>query len=159
LVEKFGPAKALETLGADPEFSAITVHDWIEHHISHLTGLRKSTLYDYRSYLKNDIDEALGELPLQTLSRDDIARWMQHLSEPAERDGRPDPGQRRVGLAREPARHRISPRGAERERRGSRSRSTAFALFASRGQDFIGQFGISLGDGAGDELCADQLAE
>jgi integrase len=81
LVENFGPAKALKTLGADPEFSAITVHEWIEHHISHLTGLRKSTLYDYRSYLKNDIDEALGDLPLQTLSRDDIARWTQHLSE------------------------------------------------------------------------------
>jgi hypothetical protein len=80
LVEKFGPTKPLETLGADPEFSAITVHEWIEHHISHLTGLRKSTLHDYRSYLKNDIDEALGDLPLATLSRDDVARWMQNLS-------------------------------------------------------------------------------
>jgi integrase len=81
LVDKFGPAKALETLGVDPEFSAMTVHEWIEHHIDHLTGLRKSTLYDYRSYLKNDIDEALGDLPLRTLSRDDIARWTQHHSE------------------------------------------------------------------------------
>src|ERR1700734_2017556 len=81
LVEKFGPAKALETLGADPGFSAMTVREWIEHHIEHLTGLRKSTLYDYRSYLKNDIDEALGDLPLTALSRDDIARWMQHLAE------------------------------------------------------------------------------
>jgi integrase len=81
LVDKFGPAKALETLGADPEFSAMTVHEWIEHHIDHLTGLRKSSLYDYRSYLKNDIDETLGDLPLTALSRDDIARWMQGLSE------------------------------------------------------------------------------
>jgi hypothetical protein len=80
-VEKFGPAKALETLGGNPEISAITVHEWIEHHIDHLTGLRKSSLYDYRSYLKNDIDEALGDLPLTSLSRDDIARWMQGLSE------------------------------------------------------------------------------
>jgi len=60
LVGQSGPAEALAALGADPEFSAITVHDWIEHHISHLTGLRMSTLYDYRSYLKNDIDEAAG---------------------------------------------------------------------------------------------------
>ena len=52
LVDKFGPAKALETLGADPEFSATTVHEWVEHHIDHLTGLRKSTLYDYRSVLE-----------------------------------------------------------------------------------------------------------
>jgi hypothetical protein len=60
LVEKFGPAKALETLGTDPDFSAMTVFEWIEHHIEHLTGLRKSTAYDYRSYLKNDIREPLG---------------------------------------------------------------------------------------------------
>ena len=25
--------KALKTLGADPEFSAVTVREWIEHHI------------------------------------------------------------------------------------------------------------------------------
>src|SRR5690349_10361215 len=81
LVDKYGPAKALETLGVDPEFSAITVAEWIEHHIDHLTGLRKSTLYDYRSYLKNDIGEVLGDLPLTSLSRDDVARWMQGLSE------------------------------------------------------------------------------
>jgi integrase len=80
LVEKFGPAKALDTLGADPGFSAMTVREWIEHHIEHLTGLRKSTLYDYRSYLKNDIVDALGDLPLTTLSRDDVARWMHGLS-------------------------------------------------------------------------------
>jgi len=71
----------LETLGADPGFSATTVHEWIEHHIDHLTGLRKSTLYDYRSYLKNDIDEPLGDLPLVSLSRDDVALWMQGLAE------------------------------------------------------------------------------
>ncbi|OBG60436.1 site-specific integrase [Mycobacterium sp. E735] len=81
LVDKFGPAKALVALGVDPEFSAMTVREWIEHHINHLTGLRKSSLYDYRSYLKNDIDDALGDLPLTSLSKDDIARWMQGLSE------------------------------------------------------------------------------
>ncbi len=73
LVEKFGAAKAMEAVGSDPDFSAITVREWIEHHISHLTGLRKSTLYDYRSYLNNDINESLGDLPLATLSRDELA--------------------------------------------------------------------------------------
>lgn len=81
LVDRFGPAKALEALGADPEFSTITVHEWIEHHINHLTGLRKSTLYDYRSYLKNDIDEPLGDLPLVSLSREDVARWTQKMAD------------------------------------------------------------------------------
>ncbi len=81
LVDKFGPAKALETLGVDPEFSVITVAEWIEHHIDHLTGLRKSTVYDYRSYLKNDICQPLGDFPLVALSRDDIAKWMLGLAE------------------------------------------------------------------------------
>jgi hypothetical protein len=78
LVDKFGPAKALETLGIDPEFSAISVHEWIEHHIDHLTGLRKSTLYDYRSYLKNDIGEHLGDLPLARRSNPRNTRPINH---------------------------------------------------------------------------------
>jgi len=79
LVEELGPARAFDTLRADPEFSTITVGEWIKHHIDHLTGLRKSTLYDYRSYLKNDIDGILGSLPLTALSRDDVAQWVQVL--------------------------------------------------------------------------------
>jgi hypothetical protein len=55
LVDAFGPAKALETLGADPEFCAITVAEWIEHLIDHLTGQRTSALYHCRAYSKNDI--------------------------------------------------------------------------------------------------------
>jgi integrase len=80
LVDKFGPLTALETLGVDHEFTVMTVREWIEHHIEHLTGLRKSTLYDYRSYLKNDICEPLGDLPLTALTRDHIARWVQELA-------------------------------------------------------------------------------
>ena len=81
LVDKFGPAKAVETLGVDPDFSTITVYEWVEHHIKHLTGVRKSTLYDYRSYLNNDIGPSLGGLPLTSLSRDDIALWMHSMGE------------------------------------------------------------------------------
>jgi integrase len=71
----------LEALGSDPEFSATTVREWIGHHIEHLTGLHKSTQYDYRSYLKNDICEPLGDLPLAALSREAVAKWMQRLFE------------------------------------------------------------------------------
>jgi integrase len=77
LARKFGPAKALETIQTDPELLTLTVTEWLEHHIEHLTGVRKSTLHDYRAYMKNDIVPALGELPLMVLSRDDIARWVQ----------------------------------------------------------------------------------
>ena len=81
LAGKFGPAKALEAIGVDPELSTMTVEEWLEHHIEHLTGLRKSTLYDYRSYMKNDIVPTLGDMPLTTLARDDIAKWTQAMSE------------------------------------------------------------------------------
>jgi hypothetical protein len=79
LADVFGSAKAVETLAADPSFSAMTVAECIARHIDHLTGLRRSTLYDYRAYLKNDITETLGSLPLTALTRDDVARWTQHL--------------------------------------------------------------------------------
>lgn len=81
LVEKFGPQQALTTLGTDPDMTAMTVQEWIEHHIDHLTGLRKSTLWDYQSYLKNDIGPALGDLPLTGLTREHIAKWTQDLAE------------------------------------------------------------------------------
>jgi hypothetical protein len=82
LVDKIGPAKALEaTVGPDPVLSAMTVAEWLEHHISHLTGLAKSTLADYRAYSKNDITSVLGPIPLSVLSRDDIARWTQAMTD------------------------------------------------------------------------------
>ena len=54
----------------------MTVGEWLDHHIKHLTRLRKSTLYDYPAYVKNDIVPVLGDLPPMVLSRDDIARRM-----------------------------------------------------------------------------------
>lgn len=81
LVETFGPRNAVSTLGTDPELTTMTVRQWIEHHIEHLTGLRKSTLWDYRSYLRNDIGPALGDLPLTGLTREHVAKWTQDLAE------------------------------------------------------------------------------
>lgn len=80
LVEKFGPEQALAALAADSEGSTTTVAEWIEHHIDHLTGLRKSTLWDYRSYLNKDIGPALGDLPLTALTREHVAKWTQDLA-------------------------------------------------------------------------------
>jgi integrase len=80
LADQFGPAKALEIVGADTALQTMTVGQWLEHHIAHLTGLRKSTLYDYKAYVRNDVAPVLGDLPLTALTRDDIARWMQELT-------------------------------------------------------------------------------
>jgi integrase len=81
LVDRLGPAKALEVVGADQELSTTTLSEWLDHYIAHLTGLRKSTLWDYRSYTRNDIAPLLGDLPLAAVSRDDIAEWMQGMAE------------------------------------------------------------------------------
>lgn len=81
LVDKFGPERALSTLGTDPDMTAMTVNEWVNHHIAHLTGVAKSTVYDYRSYLKNDIGPAIGDVPLSGLTSDHIAVWVQLLVE------------------------------------------------------------------------------
>jgi integrase len=81
LVEKFGPEQALTTLVADPNMTTMTVGEWIEHHIEHLTGLRKSTLWDYGSYLRKDIAPILGDIPLTGLTREHIAKWTQDLAD------------------------------------------------------------------------------
>ena len=39
----------------------MTVEEWLDHHIAHLTGLAESTLSDYRAYTKNDINPVLGQ--------------------------------------------------------------------------------------------------
>jgi integrase len=80
LVDIVGPAKALVSVGADPALSTMTVEQWLAHHIAHLTGLAKSTLADYRSYARNDINPVLGPIPLTALSSDDIATWMQEMA-------------------------------------------------------------------------------
>jgi integrase len=84
MIDRVGPAKALASVGCDPALSAMTVAEWVEHYIDHRTGLAKSTLADYRSYLKNDIAETLGAIPLTALTRDDVAKWTQAMAD----DGR-----------------------------------------------------------------------
>ena len=81
LVEQVGPAQALEVMGVGPVLSTMTVAEWLEHYIDHLTGLEKLTLSYYRAYAKNDIVPVLGAIPLAALSEDDVAQWLQALSD------------------------------------------------------------------------------
>ena len=48
---------------------------------NHLTGPRKSTPYDYKSDLKNDIAPVRVDLPLTALSRDAVTRWRHAMSD------------------------------------------------------------------------------
>lgn len=81
LVDRIGPAKALAAVYSDPALSKTTVTEWVQHHIDHRTGLAKSTLADYRSYLKNDITPTLGPIPLSALTREDVAKWTQGMAQ------------------------------------------------------------------------------
>jgi integrase len=59
--------------------SAMTVEQWLTHHIDHLTGVERRTLEDYRRYLKNDIGPAFGAIPLEALTGEDVALWVHDM--------------------------------------------------------------------------------
>lgn len=69
------------TIRAAKRSKAPTVESWIKQYISTRTGVVKSTIYDYESYLRNDIAPTLGPVPLDVLTADDIAEWVQELAE------------------------------------------------------------------------------
>lgn len=76
-------AIALHRLEREPRAagSALTVADWVKHHIDHLTGVDPRTIQDYQGYLRNDVGPTLGVIPLADLSRDDVKRWVQALEQ------------------------------------------------------------------------------
>jgi integrase len=86
LVEGVGGDRALEILGktsrtkAAPATSqAMSTKEWLDHYIEHLTGLDQGTIEKYEAYVRNDIDPVIGAIPLASLSREDLAKWVQWL--------------------------------------------------------------------------------
>lgn len=86
-VDTLGAEKAMLAWGIAPtkraakRSTAPTVTEWLRRYIASRTGVTKTTLYDYTSYLSNDIADTLGPIPLDLLSRDDVAGWVQGLTE------------------------------------------------------------------------------
>lgn len=77
LVTKVGAAKALEiTRIVASSDRALTVAQWLERHIEHLTGVDAGTRAQYVRYTANDIAPVLGDIPLTALTPDDVAAWM-----------------------------------------------------------------------------------
>lgn len=86
LIESVGAERALAAhqLDSGPvrkPRSGLTLTDWLNHHIDHLSGVERRTPAEYRGYVKNDIGPTIGMLPLANLSRDDIARWVEAMRE------------------------------------------------------------------------------
>lgn len=81
LVNQVGPAKALEIVNVDASRRSMTVAAWIGHHIDHLTGVEPATVRRYRSILSRDIGPAFGSVPLKALTREDVSRWVNAMTE------------------------------------------------------------------------------
>ncbi len=80
LVQQVGPLKALEVAQiATSADLAMTLGDWLHHHLDHITGVDPATIRRYRSYTERDILPVIGEVPLKALGPDEIARWITTL--------------------------------------------------------------------------------
>lgn len=67
-----------------------TVNEWAEHHITHLTGVERSTLDSYYGYLHNDIAPTMGSLKLSAVTPATVSRWITTIAAtPSSRTGRP----------------------------------------------------------------------
>jgi integrase len=76
VVDRLGPAEALRIWKAAKPSEGHTVASFIAQHIEALSGVEKKTLAEYQRYLTRDIKPVLGHIPLSTLARSDIARWV-----------------------------------------------------------------------------------
>lgn len=86
LVDSVGAARALEVAGFGQGASrgkpVPTVAEWARHHLDHLTGVEPYTIRQYEGYLRNDIaPTALGALPLNAVSTEDVALWVKAMQE------------------------------------------------------------------------------
>jgi integrase len=81
LVEKVGGDKAREIMKivAAPR-QAQTVEQFLLKHIDHLTGVEDGTTKKYRAYVRNDIADTIGQIPLTALTRDDISLWVNEMA-------------------------------------------------------------------------------
>jgi integrase len=84
LVDSLGAQRAMEVAGvADTQraLSMLTVGEWLDRYIGGLSGVERKTILEYKRYVMRDIGPALGAIPLSKLTRDDIADWVNTMSE------------------------------------------------------------------------------
>src|SRR5215472_5505944 len=81
LATKYGPENALRTLRTDTTLATLTVEQWVKRHVDNLTGVDQNTVEKYRAYLRNDIAEPLGALPLAAMTREHIAQWVKGMQQ------------------------------------------------------------------------------
>lgn len=92
-VKAHGAQRALEMSGIDPQprkraKDALTVAEWVRHHIDHLTGVEQYTIDKYNEYLRNDITPRFGAVALTALTEEDVANWVKHMETTGGRSGK-----------------------------------------------------------------------
>jgi integrase len=76
---RLGPAEALKVWKATTPQRGHSVKSYVTEHLDALSGVEKKTVAEYRRYLVRDIEPVLGHIPLSTLSRTDISKWVNTL--------------------------------------------------------------------------------
>lgn len=83
-IERLGAEAALRILDAeqksDPE-QMPTVAQQLDRHINGLSGVQSDTIKSYRAIAKQIAATPLGHLPIDCVTRDDVARWIREQQE------------------------------------------------------------------------------
>lgn len=86
-INAIGAEKSMTAWGIAPTAKASIARtkappltQWLNRYVDSRTGVTKATIYDYRSYIEHDIANTIGPIPLDLLSRDDVAAWVEGLA-------------------------------------------------------------------------------
>ena len=81
LVDRIGGQAARDLRDARDDYTdTILLKDWLRDHINRLTGVTDGTRKGYRSLARDHINPALGELPLEALTRKRLEAWINTLA-------------------------------------------------------------------------------
>lgn len=76
IVRAIGPAEALKLVATTDGGDTVTVDQWADTYIRSLSGVEGKTLDHYRLYMRVSISPSLGSLPLDAVTPQRIAEWI-----------------------------------------------------------------------------------
>ena len=76
ILRQVGPDEALAFLNLSTAAGTPTVAEYAPHYINHKSGIEPRTAADYRTYMRLHIEPVLGHLPIDAVSSDAIASWI-----------------------------------------------------------------------------------
>ncbi|MEA9983699.1 tyrosine-type recombinase/integrase [Subtercola sp. RTI3] len=76
MVRQIGPEEALKLIESDSSHDAPTVGERAEKYINGKSGVEPKTIKDYRMFMRLHIGPFMGDLPIDAVSPDRIAAWV-----------------------------------------------------------------------------------